>query len=60
MIWNFGDIFDALLEVLPKEYPALIHGSRAISWGELDRRSNNLVQSMYKTVLKQAIESAFI
>ncbi len=48
MIWNFGDIFDALVEVLPKEHPALIHGDRSISWGDLDRRSNNLVQSMYE------------
>ena len=52
MIWNFGDIFDALLEVLPKEYPALIHGSRATSWGDLDRRSNNLVKSMYRNGAK--------
>jgi len=47
VIWNFGDIFEALLEVLPKEHPALIHGNETISWHQLDRRSKNILSNLY-------------
>jgi len=46
MRWNFGDILDAIEPVLPPEAPALIHGSRVVTWGELSRRSNNLARAL--------------
>jgi fatty-acyl-CoA synthase len=46
MSWNFGDIFDAVAEALPGDAPALIHGGRTLTWGDLDRRSNNLARQL--------------
>lgn len=46
MAWNFGDVLDAIMPVLPPQHAALIHGHRRISWGELDRRSNNLARQL--------------
>ena len=36
--WNFGDMLDALGEVLGDDAPALIHGDRMISWPEMTAR----------------------
>jgi fatty-acyl-CoA synthase len=46
MSWNLGDIVDAVASVLPPDAPALLHAERAVSWGELDRRSNNLARAL--------------
>jgi fatty-acyl-CoA synthase len=46
MAWNFGDILDAIAPVLDPASPAFIHGSRVISWGETNARSNNLARAM--------------
>jgi len=46
MTWNFGDILDVAGAVVPADRPALIHGDRIISWGELTRRSNNLAAQL--------------
>lgn len=44
MPWNYGDILDTIVTILPPERPALVHASRTISWGDLNRRSNNLAR----------------
>jgi acyl-CoA synthetase (AMP-forming)/AMP-acid ligase II len=44
--WNFGDILDAIEEVLPRGAPALIHEGRRMGWGELSRRSNALAAAL--------------
>ena len=46
MAWNFGDVLDAIIPVLPPQHPALIHGERRVSWEELGRRSNNLARQL--------------
>ena len=46
---EFGDIFDALLGCCLKNTPPN-YSSHATSWGDLDRRSYNLVKSMYRNV----------
>lgn len=46
MSWNYGDILDRLGERVPGERPCLIHGERAINWGEFTRRSNNLARNL--------------
>jgi len=46
MSWNYGDIMDGIEAVLPADAPALIHGDRAISWGQLSQRSNNLARAL--------------
>ena len=44
--WSFGDILDAIEPVLPADAPALIHGERRVTWGELAARSNNLARAL--------------
>ena len=46
MAWNFGDILDAISPVLPQDAPALVHGDRRITWGEMTKRSNNLARAL--------------
>ncbi len=44
--WNFGDILDGLDRGFSPGAPALIHGERTVTWGELGRRSNNLAAAL--------------
>ena len=46
MQWNFGDILDVVVPLMPEGHPALIHADRVISWQEVDKRSNNLARNM--------------
>ena len=41
--WNYGDVWEAVADVLP-DAPALTHGQRTLTWGELDRRADNLAR----------------
>lgn len=45
-IWNFGDIIDAVAEVVPASAPALIHGKRVINWPEFHGRTNALARGL--------------
>jgi len=44
--WNYGDMFDAVAKIVPPDQPALIHGAKITSWGDFDRRSNNLARNL--------------
>lgn len=44
--WNYGDILQAVDQVVPVDRPAFVHGERVISWGAFTRRSNNLARSL--------------
>lgn len=46
MYWNYGDLLDGCGAALPSDAPAVIHGERIVSWGELTRRSNNLAAQL--------------
>ena len=46
MAWNFGNILDTIIPVLPEGHLALVHGDREITWAEMGRRSNNLGRFM--------------
>ena len=39
--WNFADAWETVAETLPGEH-ALIHGDRAVSWGDFDARADSL------------------
>ena len=41
--WNFGDVWEAVADELP-DAPALTHGTTTLTWGELDRRADNLAR----------------
>jgi fatty-acyl-CoA synthase len=45
-IWNFGDIFDGLAEVMPPAQPALVHGDEVTTWAELSMRTNRLARAL--------------
>jgi len=44
--WNYGDIIDAVGDVVPGDRPALIHGDRVVTWSDFVARSNNLAANM--------------
>ena len=46
MDWNLGDVLDRVCQTIDPALPALIHGATTITWGELDRRSNNLARAL--------------
>ena len=46
MAWNFGDILDRIIPVMPQGHLALVHGDREITWQEMGERSNNLGRNL--------------
>jgi acyl-CoA synthetase (AMP-forming)/AMP-acid ligase II len=46
--WNFGDVWEAVADELP-DAPALTHGTTTLSWGELDRRADDLARWLLGT-----------
>jgi fatty-acyl-CoA synthase len=59
MKWNLGDILDHVPTAGDPARPALIHGDRQISWGELDRRSNNLARNLAALGVGPGAKAAF-
>lgn len=57
--WNYGDIIEAMESITPPEQPALIHGDRAITWGEFARRTNNLANNLLASGVKPGDKVAF-
>jgi acyl-CoA synthetase (AMP-forming)/AMP-acid ligase II len=43
---SLGDLLDGIATVVDPAAPALIHNDRVISWGDFDRRSNNLARAL--------------
>ena len=39
--WNFADVWEAVADTVPHA-PALIHGERRVTWGDIDRRANGV------------------
>jgi 3-oxocholest-4-en-26-oate---CoA ligase len=44
MGWNYGDILDGVGRAVPADKAALIHGDRVVTWGDYNRRTNNLAR----------------
>ncbi len=59
MLWNYGDIFNALDGIVPGTRSAFIHGDRVISWKEFASRSNNLAKNLVKNGAKAGDKIAF-
>jgi acyl-CoA synthetase (AMP-forming)/AMP-acid ligase II len=59
MNWNLGDILEGVESAVPPENDALIHGDRTISWGELAKRSNNLIRHFQQLGLQPGDKIAF-
>jgi acyl-CoA synthetase (AMP-forming)/AMP-acid ligase II len=43
---SLGDLLDGVAGVVDPTTAALVHNDRVVSWGEFDRRSNNLARAM--------------
>jgi fatty-acyl-CoA synthase len=57
--WNFGDLFDALDEVMPADATALIHDGREVVWSDFARRTNNLARALVDRGAKPDDKVAF-
>jgi fatty-acyl-CoA synthase len=44
--FNFGDIVDAVSDIVPPTAPAFVHGARTIAWGEATKRMNNIARNL--------------
>lgn len=44
--WNYGDLLDAVAREVEADRPALISGRSVTSWGDFDRRTNNLAAGL--------------
>ena len=45
--FNFGDIVDAVSEIVPPSAPAFVHGERVIDWGTATKRMNNIARNLH-------------
>ena len=55
MVWtgeNFGVALKALANAIPPDRPAIIHGSRVVSWGELDAITDRIAAGLAAQGLK--------
>jgi fatty-acyl-CoA synthase len=59
MGWNYGDILDAVGQVLPGDKPCLVHGDRVVTWADFNRRSNNLARRFLNRGLQAGDKVAF-
>ncbi len=58
-MWNYGNILDALSEVMPSDAPALIHGDRVINWGDFHARTNRLARALRAQGLEPGAKVSF-
>lgn len=59
MSWNYGDILDAIIPVLPEDAPALMHGEHIVTWSEFDRRTNALARNLLSAGAQSDSKVAF-
>jgi len=57
--WNYGDILNAVDDVIPDDRPALIQGDRVITHGEFRIRTNNLAQNLLDNGARPGDKIAF-
>jgi fatty-acyl-CoA synthase len=59
MTFSFGDIVDAVSDIVPPGSPAFVHGSRVINWGDATARMNNIARNLYARGAKPGDKVAF-
>jgi fatty-acyl-CoA synthase len=47
MSFSFGDIVDAVSDVVAPDAPAFVHGERTITWRDAVKRRNNLARALH-------------
>ncbi len=58
MGYSLGDVLDGVATVVDPAAPALIHNDTTISWGEFDKRSNNLAREILARGIKVGDKNA--
>ena len=59
MTFNFGDILDAVSQVVPPRAPALVHGERTLDWATATKRMNNIARNLHAKGAKPGDKVAF-
>src|SRR6266481_1198117 len=57
--FNFGDIVDAICQIVPPSAPAFVHGERSIAWGSAARRMNNIARNLHARGVQPGDKVAF-
>ncbi|HEX4302786.1 MAG TPA: acyl-CoA synthetase [Rhizomicrobium sp.] len=57
--FNFGDIVDAVSDIVSADAPAFVHGERVIAWGDATKRMNNLARNLHKRGVEPGDKVAF-
>ncbi|MBV9904825.1 MAG: acyl-CoA synthetase [Alphaproteobacteria bacterium] len=57
--FNFGDIIDAVSDIVPPDSPAFVHGDRVIKWRDATRRMNNIARNLHAKGAKPGDKVAF-
>jgi 3-oxocholest-4-en-26-oate---CoA ligase len=50
--WNFADVWETVAQTLPKA-PALVQGTRRISWADFDRRADAIARALLEAGVGQ-------
>ena len=59
MTFNFGDIVDAVSDIVSPEAPAFVHGNRSFNWREATKRRNNIAKNLHARGAKPGDKVAF-
>src|SRR5436190_252325 len=59
MTFSFGDIVDAVSDVVPPGAPAFVHGERTITWSQATKRMNNIARNLHARGAKPRDKVAF-
>jgi fatty-acyl-CoA synthase len=59
MTFAFGDIVDAVSQVVSPNAPAFIHGDRTITWRDATKRMNNIARNLHARGAKPRDKVAF-
>ncbi|MHB8681991.1 MAG: acyl-CoA synthetase [Acidimicrobiales bacterium] len=43
--WNYADVWETVADLLPSA-PALVHGSRRVTWAQLEQRANGIARTL--------------
>lgn len=59
MALNFGDIVDAVSQIVPPDGAAFVHGERRINWGDARKRMNNVARALHARGARPGDKVAF-
>ncbi|HUO89049.1 MAG TPA: AMP-binding protein, partial [Rhizomicrobium sp.] len=57
--FNFGDIIDAVSDIVSPKAPAFVHGDRVIDWRTATKRMNNIARNLHARGVKPGDKVAF-